>query len=620
MVIVDTEVYSNYFLALFKDIGSGKYRAFEMFEGAPIDAILLKKMMRQYTTVSFNGLGYDLYIISAAIAGANCAKLKELSDAIIKSKLPSWRVAREKGVSVPQDWDHIDLIEVAPGKASLKIYGGRMHAPTMQDLPISPDDKITEEQRELLRKYCRNDVETTELLYRKLEPAVRLREQMSEQYGIDLRSKSDAQIAEAVIKSELEKITGKTFRPQIVEIGHVYRYASPSIVTFERQDLRDIYWRILKSPFPVGNNGSVRLPEWLQTTKIRIGETEYQMGIGGLHSCENARSITAADDEALADFDVASYYPSIILKLGLSPKKMGADFLRVYRSIVTRRLEAKREMQRLEKEIKALEKSGIEEKLTKLRAEHTYHKTRADGFKLSTNGSFGKLGSMYSALYAPQLLIQTTLTGQLCLLMLIERLEAHGCRVVSANTDGIVVLFKKTQERIVNEVCFEWMIDTSFDLERSDYKALYSRDVNNYIAVKRDGSTKRKGVFSEPGLMKNPEFTIVSEAVAAYLANAKPIEETVRSCRDLTKFVAIRRVDGGGVWRDQYLGKAVRFYYSTDVGKDEHIAYAKNKNKVPRSDGARPAMTLGFAFPPDVHHDRYISLAKEALKGIGVMI
>ncbi len=41
MVIVDTEVYSNYFLALFKDIGSGKYRALEMFEGAPLDAISL---------------------------------------------------------------------------------------------------------------------------------------------------------------------------------------------------------------------------------------------------------------------------------------------------------------------------------------------------------------------------------------------------------------------------------------------------------------------------------------------------------------------------------------------------------------------------------------------------
>ena len=265
-----------------------------------------------------------------------------------------------------------------------------------------------------------------------------------------------------------------------------------------------------------------------------------------------------------------------------------------------------------------MQKVEIEEKIAKLRAEHSYHKIQADGFKLSVNGTFGKLGSMFSALYAPQLLMQVTLTGQLCLLMLIERLEAAGCRVVSANTDGIVVLFKTAQERVVDEVCFEWMLDTSFELERADYRALYSRDVNNYIAVKLDGSTKRKGVFAEPGLMKNPEFTIVSEAVAAYLATAKPVEETVRLCRNITKFIAIRRVTGGAVWREQYLGKAVRFYYSTEVGQDECISYAKNRNKVARSDGARPAMTLPAEMPGDVNYARYIEMAREALKDMGV--
>lgn len=590
-VIVDTEVYPNYFLALFKDIASGKFRSFEMYEGVELDCDALARVMRAHTTISFNGLSYDLYILAAAVKGASCAQLKALSDEMIKSKLPSWRVAREKGVQIPRHWDHIDIIEVAPGSASLKVYGGRMHAPTMQDLPIAPDDLISPEQRDQLRVYCKNDVNTTEMLYRKLELPIALREQMSKQYDIDLRSKSDAQMAEAVIKHELESLTGKTYHPESVATGHVCRYASPGIVWFERQDLKDIYWRILKSGFPIWSNGSVRMPEWLQDTKIRIGETDYQMGIGGLHSCEKGRAIVAAEDEALADFDVASYYPSIILKLGLSPKSMGKDFLTVYQSIVTRRLEAKR----------------LGDKVT------------ADTLKICVNGSFGKLGSMFSALYAPQLLIQTTLTGQLCLLMLIERLEAAGCRVVSANTDGIVVLFKKAQEGVVDEVCFEWMMDTSFELERADYRALYSRDVNNYIAVKKDGSTKRKGVFAEPGLMKNPEFTIVSEAVAAFLATGTPIERTVEDCRNLSKFVAIRRVDGGGVWRDQYLGKAVRFYYSREVGQDERIIYAKNKNKVARSDGARPAMTLPDEFPGDVHHERYIALAREALEDMGVM-
>jgi len=590
MLIVDTEVYQNYFLALFKDLDSGKYRAFEMYEGQALDIPSLKRTMSSNTTVSFNGLSYDLNILAAAIDGADCARIKAISDEIIRSKLPSWRVAKSMGVSVPRNWDHIDLIEVAPGKASLKAYGGRMNAPTMQDLPIDPNAMIAPEQRLELKRYCRNDVDTTELLYNKLKGAIELRAQMSKQHGLDLRSKSDAQMAEAIIKHELEALTGKSYRPQKVEPGSVVRYAGPDMIYFEGQQLRDIYWRILKSGFPIWTNGSVRMPEWLSETKIRIGETDYQMGIGGLHSCESSRAIVAADDEALADFDVASYYPSIILRLKLAPEKMGKDFLQVYQGIVRRRLEAKR--------------SG--DKLT------------ADTLKIVVNGSFGKLGSMFSALYAPQLMMQVTLTGQLCLLMLIERLEARGCKVVSANTDGIVVLFKKTQENVVDEVCFDWMLDTSFELERADYKGLYSRDVNNYIAVKKDGSTKRKGVFSEPGLMKNPEFTIVSDAVAAYLATAKPVEETVRLCRDITKFIAIRRVDGGAVWREQYLGKTVRFYYSTEVRQDENIAYAKNKNKVPRSNGARPAMTLPDVFPDDVHHDRYIALAREALKDMGI--
>lgn len=356
MVIVDTEVFANYFLALFKDVESGKFCAFEMYEGQPLDRDGLKNIMRKYTTVSFNGLSYDLYILSAAIAGASCRDIKRLSDELIKSKLPAWKTARTFNVTMPRGWDHIDLIEVAPGKASLKIYGGRLDAPTMQDLPIAPDDMISPAQREQLRVYCRNDVDTTERLYRRLEQEIKLRERMSAEYDIDLRSKSDAQMAEAVIKHELEALTGKSYRPQKVEVGHVYRYVNPGIVSFQRDDLRDIYARILKSGFPVASNGSVKMPEWLSETKIRIGDTDYQMGIGGLHSCESCRAVVAGEDEALADFDVASYYPSIILKLGLSPETMGRDFLRVYQGIVTRRLEAKREMQRLEKEIKALEK------------------------------------------------------------------------------------------------------------------------------------------------------------------------------------------------------------------------------------------------------------------------
>jgi len=181
-----------------------------------------------------------------------------------------------------------------------------------------------------------------------------------------------------------------------------------------------------------------------------------------------------------------------------------------------------------------------------------------------------------------------------------------------------VVLCDKRREKWLEEVTFDWMLTTSFELERADYRSIHSRDVNNYIAVKPDGKTKRKGVYAEPVLSKNPDFTVVTDAVAAFLSKGKPIDETIRTSTDVRGFVTLRQVTGGGIWRGEYLGKAVRFYYSNTVGADECLHYAKNSNKVPRSDGGRPMMELPDELPGDVDYVRYIEMAREALKDMGV--
>jgi hypothetical protein len=66
--------------------------------------------------------------------------------------------------------------------------------------------------------YCHNDLQVTRILYDELKPQIALREQMSKQYGLDLRSNSDAQIAENVIKHELEAKDIDCTRPT-VKIG-----------------------------------------------------------------------------------------------------------------------------------------------------------------------------------------------------------------------------------------------------------------------------------------------------------------------------------------------------------------------------------------------------------------
>lgn len=237
--------------------------------------------------------------------------------------------------------------------------------------------------------------------------------------------------------------------------------------------------------------------------------------------------------------------------------------------------------------------------------------------KIVANSSYGKFGNKYSFLYAPNLLLQVTLTGQLALLMLIERMSDAGIRCVSANTDGVVLTCRPEREKDMERIAFEWMLDTSYELERTDYVRLVSRDVNNYVAVKTDGKTKGKGIFAGAGLMKNPDMMIVYEAVAAYIAKSVPVEETITKCGDITKFVTVRRVTGGASWQGQTLGKAIRFYHSRTVQPDVCIEYIKNGNKVSNSDGCRPIMDLPSGFPDDVNFDYYILKARDLLTKVG---
>jgi hypothetical protein len=342
------------------------------------------------------------------------------------------------------------------------------------------------------------------------------------------------------------------------------------------------------------------------------------MGIGGLHSSEKCQAVFADDDHILVDRDVTSYYPMIILRLGLHPKHMGKAFLKVYRGIVNRRLKAKAEG----------------------------NTVVANSLKITINGSFGKFGNKWSALYSPDLLIQTTITGQLSLLMLIERLERAGVSVVSGNTDGIVMRCHKRLKDVMEEVVAEWENDTGFKTEATEYDALYSRDVNNYIAVKKAGGVKLKGAYAKAGFMKNPANEICIDAVVAHITEGKSLYDFIRASRDIRKFVTVRTVQGGAIAgvkkylkerigkRGQplkpeealdvsdayYLGKAIRWYYSTDgeIGIFYKMPNVKgNHNQVPVTDGAKPLMELPDEFPDDVDYDWYVREARQILTEIG---
>lgn len=590
-MIFDIECYPNYFLIAFTGLSSRKVVYFEMTPECPLDVEKLGWIMRSFCLVSFNGIQYDIPIAALALAGKDNGVLMWATEEIIlRNERPQdvLKRAKVKGLKV----NHIDLIEVAPLRANLKIYSGRLHAPRMQDLPFKPGTILSNDQMDIVRWYCCNDLENTCLMYEELNEHIQLREQLGLAYGLDLRSKSDAQIAEAVIAHEVAKINGaRSGRPDIPP-GTRFKYNVPAFIQYHSLTMQWTLEQIRNASFLIDDRGEVGLPPELKDLSIQIAGGVYRMGIGGLHSSEKKQAHFAGEDVKLIDWDMTSYYPYIILNQGLYPIHLGRAFLQVYQQLVDRRIHAKK----------------------------TGNKTIADSLKITINGSFGKLGSPYSVLYSPHLLIQTTITGQLTLLMLIERLELAGIPVVSANTDGIIVKCPTLRLNDAQGIVRQWERDTGFQTEETRYRAVFSRDVNNYIAIKENLETKVKGAYAEKGssgnsvLSKNPTGLICIDAVLAFLTTGRSITDTIRNCRDIRRFVVVRSVTGGAVKDGNYLGKSIRWYYAT--GEQGEIIYAKNGNMVPRSTGGKPCMLLPTTFPEDINYDWYEGEALSILEDL----
>ena len=166
-IVFDTEVFKNLFLLGGLILETNTF--FHIWGDEDDSRQQLKELFKSSNTfVSFNGLKYDMPVISYFMSGKSMLETKKLGDEIIQENLMPWDAERKYGFKIPRV-DHIDLIEVAPSFVSLKTYGARMNMPTIQDLPFHHDSLIADEHFETILTYCRNDLETTAELYNRLQ-------------------------------------------------------------------------------------------------------------------------------------------------------------------------------------------------------------------------------------------------------------------------------------------------------------------------------------------------------------------------------------------------------------------------------------------------------------------
>lgn len=463
-------------------------------------------------------------------------------------------------------------------RVGLKEIQVTMQYPNVQEFVCDWSKPLPLEDFDNMIDYNINDIESTAELLNRCKKDIDLRIAIEDEYGVRVLSKDGVNIGMKILTQKYLEKTGLTwwdieglrspmdYIPLKNVILPFIKYDSPIL----QRVLDDMKSQIV-SP---GRKG--------YENNFIFNGLRYTVGVGGIHSKNDPEIIIPKEDEMLIDIDVASLYPSMLIEYKFYPKHLGPEFLEVYSQIKNERIEAK----------------------------HNGDKVKNETLKLALNGLSGNLQNQHNFCYSPFAVMQIRINGQLLLLMLAERLTQIGCRIVQANTDGLFVLLKKSIYEQANKICQEWEQLTRLTLEEERFEAMYQYAINDYIAVKEGYKEtknpdliKTKGMFITKVLLgKGLSAKIIPEAIIKYFVDGIPVEDTIKGCTDIRKFLMSEKTgkqwhveymnqeqqrtnrfyastNGGYLWKWKYTGHAegeVVEYYEPYVGRQSYIAKEKS--------------------------------------------
>jgi hypothetical protein len=527
--------------------------------------IKLAEEHKEYYWVGYNNLRFDAQVIEWIIRNHNnwheksalevCALIaQKAADIIHDANFDVFPEYREEWLTYKQiDLFKINHYDNKNRRVSLKRLEFEMDLENIEEMPIHhTKTNMTNEEIDITIDYCRNDIyatyefylvtigETEHPLY-KGNNQIELRQDIQEEFGIPCLNYSDSKIGDEMIKKFYAQEKGIKYE-DLPKKGYFRKEIKASecmasYITFETDELKKFHKLVKKQILTMTDD--------FKESLVFKGNT-YTFAKGGLHT-ENKPKIFEADEETfIIDWDVSSYYPAIIINNGRYPKHLGPSFLRGYKQMFDKRLELK-PLAKSDKKIKGI----------------------VGALKLAVNSVYGKSSDMQNWIYDRQLTMFTTLTGELSLLMLIEKYELNGIHVISANTDGVTIFLKKSDTEKMHEINKWWMELTSYELERTDYQKIIFSTVNDYLAIKTDGEIKKKGDFlTDFELHKNKSARVVPIALEQYLVNDIPVEETIRNHTNIYDFALRQKAskdfhyEGHSKESKTIYNKLIRYYVS----------------------------------------------------------
>jgi hypothetical protein len=559
--------------------------------------------------IGFNNARFDNVLLKRIIQNPAVTTLElcELAQAVIDYKQlekenPSREQVSQLTYKIAAPWVTIDLAtHLAKGEldsfAGLKTYAQRLRWDDIEDLPYQPGCPLgSDEKKRHVRDYCRKDLGITETLLGRCLPLIELRARLEMDYGIDLMASSEARIAEQVMLKLYCDATGRDPRdvrrlekPQYPDGIAVADLLPPD--RFTTDGMRAFRARL--AAMTVTASGKLREGDKeIASVSLEHGGRKYAVALGGLHSSDKREVYRTEPGIRLLDFDVASYYPSILGNAELHPAHLGPEWTASLAGLIAKRLAAKR----------------------------TGDKRTSDSLKIVINATFGKTGDRYSWMYDPRVKFAVTIGGQMHLLRLIEAMTLAGGEVISANTDGLTLRVADAVEQAVQDAADAWQQSTCFALERTEYRCYARRDVNSYVAIGVDGKVKTKGAFSDnwQDLGRKHDAHIVAKAVIAWYRDGTLVEDTIRNCDNLHEFARTYRrshLRAKVTWRGAEMQKNVRWYVSTNGSPIE--AHAPDGRKAVLADGGMAMVCnriASTAVPTDLDREHYIACARKIIE------
>lgn len=582
----DLETFPNCFLAAFKIFRNPKIHQFEISDRKNQIAELLQFLSwlqnSGYYLVGYNNLNFDYPITHELLNNQwtfNAAKASQLATQIIQTQKQGFSSIPLKERHIPQiDLFKINHFDNAAKSTSLKALQFAMRSESVEDLPFEVRRLLFEEM-DVLINYNGHDLTETERFLEKNLHLIKMRQELIESGTLsgDVLNYSDVKIG-------TEYLIRKIGRAKCFVQGSTPRQTFRESISFKDIILPKIYFRTEEFDAVRKWFGSQTL--WIKSEDERphletiLARLPFHFGIGGVHASVSDRVFESNEQYVIKDVDVSGMYVAVAIANGFFPEHLGQDFVVAYKQLQSDR------------------------------KQYAKGTTMNKVLKLAGNGVYGNSNNPWSCFYDPKYTFTVTVNGQLQLIQLVELFTLiPELQVIQANTDGVTVYMPRKYQYLFDLWCREWESMTGLKLEHVEYKKMWIRDVNNYLAVGVDGKVKRKGAYWFPESDEdyegnwNKDFSsiVVQKGIEQVLVNGWNPDAVVRCVTDPFDFMLrYKTTHGATVYiGDQAQPKTVRYYVSRSgqpmkkISKPKgEIGTWKRKNGITDSEFNRVFATL----------------------------